>query len=172
MKLCAMRYKGYTWHHNPKSLEISSEKKVLSVEIPYCADVVKNFGEKELIISGVGELYGEDCFEQYSKLRKLYEESDTEVLCLPNIPPMYAYFKKLNIEADDKENVLTYSFTFVRENKKSERKHYTNTYTVKGEKSLWEISAKTDTDIDELIKLNPQLMFVDELKDNDEVCIC
>lgn len=172
MKLCAMRYAGFTWHHNPKSLELSSEKRVLSVEIPYCTDVVKNFGEKELVISGVGELYGEDCFEQYNRLKKLYEESDASVLCLPNIPAMYAYFKKLKIEAYDKENVLTYSFTFVRENKKSEQKHYTNTYTVKDEKSLWEISAKTDTDINKLIKLNPQLMFIDELKENDGVCIC
>lgn len=172
MKLCAMRYKGFTWHHNPKKLTLSSEKRVLNIEVPYCCDVIKSFGEKEVVISGVGELYGEDCLEQYKELLKLYENSDADILCLPDIPPMYAYFKELKIEADTTPDVLTYSFTFVRANNIFEKKSYTNKYTVKNEKSLWEVSLKTNTDINELTRLNPQLMFIDELKENEEVRIC
>ncbi len=172
MKLCAMRYAGYTWHHNPRKLEISSGKKVVELNVPYSDDVIKNFGEKPLTVTGTGELYGEDCLLQYEKLRKIYEKGGCGVLCLPSLSPIYACFKSLTLVATTKKDVLTYSFVFTQVNSKDEENFSTKEVRVKKGQTLWDISAETSVDMNTLLELNRDIMFTNELSEGQVVKLC
>ena len=172
MKLCAMRYAGYTWHHNPKRLEISNGKKVVELRIPYSDDVVKNFGEKPITISGVGELYGEDCLLQYEKLRKIYEKGVCGVLCLPSFSPIYACFKSLTLVATTMKDVLTYSFVFTQVNNEDAQSFSKKEVCVKKGQTLWDISAESGVDMNTLLELNREIMFTNELDEGLVVKLC
>ena len=78
MKLVPMRFCLYTWHHNPKSIKIISDKDVVNLCSPYQKHFSKDFGENLRIVSGVGELYGENCLEEYAKAVDLY---DADIVC-------------------------------------------------------------------------------------------
>lgn len=172
MKLCAMRFNGYSWHHNPKSLEISSEKKTRQLQLPYSEDAIQCFGEKPVTIKGVGELYGEDCLLQYEKLKEIYKKGECGVLCLPKLTPIYACFESLKLLATAKKDVLTYSFVFTQQ--KNEKKTYCsdNFVTAKRGQTLFDIANENDVDVEKLVELNPQIMFINDLSDDEVVRIC
>lgn len=73
MRPVPMRFMGYTWHHNPKELSVICDKTVVKFGVPYFKEMVQSFQSKLCTIKGVGELYGDDCLEQYKKLNEIYE---------------------------------------------------------------------------------------------------
>lgn len=172
MKLCAMRFCGHTWHHNPKSLEISSGKKVVELQLPFADDVITNFGEKPVVIKGVAELYGEDCLFQYEQLKRIYEKGECSVLCLPKLPPFYACFESLTLLATSKKDVLTYSFKFRQVHTQKSRGDEHEFVTVQNGETLFHISNEYDVKVEKLAELNPQIMFVNELKAGERVRVC
>lgn len=172
MKLCAMRFSGHTWHHNPKSLEISSGKKVVKIELPFADDVVTSFGEKPIKIKGVAELYGEDCLAQYEKLKRIYEKGECSVLCLPKLPPIYACFESLTLLATSKKDVLTYSFTFTEYSNGKKSEYKDEFVTVKRGQTLFHIANECDVKVEKLVELNPQIMFINDLKAGERVRVC
>ncbi len=172
MKLCPMRFAGYTWHHNPKSLKVTNGKKVVVLSVPYGTDVLLDFGEKPLTISGVGELYGEDCLEQYEKLRQVYEMGKCDVLCLPHLEPMYACFDSLALQAQPSANVLTYSFSFTQVKKRQSVCNCVETVKAKQGESLWDISHLYGVPVNTLVAINPQIMFINDLTQGEVVRLC
>lgn len=172
MKLCPMRFDSYTWHHNPKTLEIKGGKKIVTLGVAYGSDVLQNFGEKPITISGTGELYGDNCLRQYEKLKEVYEKGNCAVLCLPKLKPMYAYFDSLSVVAQNVKDVLTYSFSFTQVNREKAQVPCAQYITVKGSTTLWDISHKYSVDIETLIELNDRIMFINDIKAGEMVRVC
>jgi len=172
MKLVPMRFMGYTWHHNPKKLTIKSNKKVIELKLPYHDDVLQNFGESQLRINGSGELYGEDCMEQYERLFKLYRSGKEGILCLPRLSPLYACFESLEIVADDTPDVLTYSFSFISTKPLLTNCRINKEADVAQGDTLWDISYRYGVPMDILCVLNPQIMFVNDLCGIEKVRLC
>lgn len=172
MKLCPMRFDSYTWHHNPKKLTIKSGKRIVTLGVAYGSDVLQNFGEKPITISGTGELYGEDCLSQFERLKEIYQSGVCAVLCLPKLSPMYACFDSLSMVAHSTPNVLTYSFSFTQV--KREKSDVSSAYSIitDCDTTLWDVSYKYGVDIDTLIKLNDSIMFINDLKAGEMVRIC
>ncbi len=172
MKLSAMRFNGYTWHHNPKTLEIASEKKVVKIQLPYADDAFINFGEKPIRISGVGELYGDDCIEQYKKLKSVYKRGEGAILCLPKFPAFYACFDKLSLTAKPSASVLEYGFSFSILKERPECDVKIKEVVCEENTSLWDISYTYGVDIETLVKLNGHIMFINDLKKGVCVKLC
>lgn len=172
MKLCPMRFSGFTWHHNPKELQIINGKTIVDLDIAYDKNVLQNFGEKPIVINGVGELYGDDCLEQYEKLRQLYLKGECGILCLPQLTPIYACFEKLSVLAKDINSVITYSFSFKQVTSKETNKVYIDTFKVSDEKTLWEVAQKTQVDIETLVRLNSDIMFINDLQEGMVINLC
>ena len=61
MKLIPMRFMGYEWHHNPREIKFECAKKVSESLVPESIAEIQETGRKNMIVSGVGELYGADC---------------------------------------------------------------------------------------------------------------
>lgn len=172
MKLCAMRFNGYTWHHNPKKLEISNGKKVVSLDVPYAQDILQNFGEKPVRIKGSGELYGEDCLQQYERLLEVYQKQQSAILCLPQLAPIYAYFESLTVNAQTMPDVLTYNFVFLQTKQKPQPEKFERVVKAQENETLWDIAYKYSVSIEDLVKLNPQIMFINDLSQGELVRLC
>ncbi len=172
MKLVPMRFMGYMWHHNPKSLNIESDKKVVRLSVPYSFDIVQNFGESPVKITGTGELYSKDCLSQFERLNELFKKGECGVLCLPGVSPMYACFDTLTLIAQPTPDVLTYSFSFTQVKRRPKCDGVTRYADAGAYRSLWEVARDYNADIKTLIKLNPHIMFINDLSDAERVRVC
>lgn len=172
MKLVPMRFDYFTWHHNPKSIKISSKKEIVKLKSPYSTDTLQNFGEELRIVSGTGELYGANCLEQFEKLSSLYKRGKPSKLSIPKTITMYAYFDSLQMLGEPKGNVLSYSFEFVETFEKATGSDQSYYHEVETGQDLWDIAYMYDKNIDDLVKLNPQIQFINELTDGERVRIC
>ncbi len=68
MNYCNMQYKNYIWTHNPKNIEILSNRDVKENTLPYFGSVFQDYGRKKRIVKGIGEFFGSDCLSQYNTL--------------------------------------------------------------------------------------------------------
>lgn len=172
MKLVPMRFDKFDWQHNPKSLKVSCEKTTVVLTVPYTDDVLQQFGEKPIRISGVGELFGDDCLTQYNTLYELFSSSAEGVLCIPGLKPMYAYLDKLNMSADNTPSVITYSFEFVCTQKSPKCEYHSQYIEPENGESLWDIAYRCSADIDKLLMLNPDVSNVFDLDGIKGIRIC
>ncbi len=172
MKLVPMRFDYFTWHHNPKSIKISSKKEIVKLKSPYNTDTLQNFGEELKVVSGTGELYGSDCLEQFAKLNSLYKKGTPSKLSIPKTITMYAYFSSLQMLGEPKGDVLSYSFEFLETFEKTTHFDQMYYHEVEDAQDLWDIAYMYDKSIDDLVRLNPQIQFINDLTDGERVRIC
>ena len=172
MKLVPMRFCSFTWHHNPKSIKVISDKDVKSLCSAYQKHFSSDFGENLREVRGVGELYGENCLNDYRALEKVYKLKKQGILSIPKTLCMYARFEKLSLLGEAKENVLTYEFVF-REVKSEKYEEETDIiHTVSEGETLWDIANMYDKKIENLVALNPQIRFIDDLTNTEKVRVC
>lgn len=171
MKLIPMKFKDYRWEHNPRELVFECGSDVKELKVPYGKARVQNMGRKNMTVKGEGELYGEDCMEQFSRLYSLFKQGGAGVLSIPKLKPIYAVFESVKIIGEPKPDILTYSFVF-RELMELEKSEPPTSYTVKAGESLWDISYSLDIPIDALVKLNPQIKRPDEPEAGSTVILC
>ncbi len=168
MKLIPMRFSGFEWHHNPREISFECDKKVNEFIVPKNTAEVQDSGRKNMIVRGVGELYGEDCLDQFASLLALFKKGGTGVLSIENFEPIFAVFESVKLIGAPRENILTYSFVF-REVMEEKERRKTALYTAQNGENLWDISYKFGVVIDELVRLNPQIKRPDVVPDGEVI---
>lgn len=173
MKNAPMRFAGYTMRHNPAKLKIEDAARVVGILPPGADPDSLHLGRGLRAVRGEGELYGADCIAQYRELCSLYERGGKGLLSLPQMPPMTAYLKELRLTAEPQEDVLGFAFTFIeaQEDRSAVSGDAFYTVTQQGE-SLWDIAYAHDCGIDTLVRLNPQIEWIDELHPGEKVRLC
>ncbi len=171
MKLVPMRFKGVEWHHNPREISFECDKEINELKSPYGNAYIQNMGRKNMKISGTGELYGEDCLEQFNRLLKLFKEGGQGVLAIAHMTPMFAVFENIKIIGEPKPDILTYSFVF-REVMENKRDEIQASHLAENGENLWDISYKYGISIDTLVKLNPQVKRPDIDLTGKAVALC
>lgn len=171
MKLVPMRFKGVEWRHNPGELSFECDKQVNELKTPNGTAYIQNMGRKNMKIRGSGELFGEDCLEQFRSLLDLFKQSGSGILAIPYIKPVCAVFESLKVLGMPKPDILSYSFVFreVMEYVQTDPKKLH--ITAEGE-NLWDISYLYGISVDELVRLNPWVKRPDELSAGAEVALC
>ena len=173
MKNVPMRFAGYTFRHNPSKLTIEDAANMMQLISPLTAPDSRYLGKELRIIRGEGELYGADCLLQYRALAALYERGEKGLLSLPGLAPMPAYFRELKLLAENREDVISFRFTFIEAQGELCPLTSENVYTVTQDgESLWEIAYRHDADIDTLVRLNPQIGFIAHLTAGEKVRLC
>lgn len=110
--LAAMKYRNFVWPNNPKTFEVEYRRTLHSYKLPFSGYVVQNLGLQNKIIRGEGEFTGPDAYENFRKLAALFEENKGGKLVHPVWPTMRAYFAKLNLREEPREDYVHYSFEF------------------------------------------------------------
>lgn len=173
MKNVPMRFGGFTFGHNPSKLKIDDDQNIAAVLPPFGEPDSVRLGRRPRVIRGEGELYGTDCIAQYNALCALYAQGRRALLCLPHMAPMTAYLRELILTAEPREDILGFAFTFIEARGEAETVSAEPYCTVSEQgASLWDIAYAADSDIDTLVRLNPQIRDIDALNAGERVRLC
>lgn len=171
MILATMRFGDYEWKYNPLTLRITHELSHGKRVLPDSTEVVVDPRVNVNVVSGKGELFGEDAIEQYKEIEKVFRRGRKAVLTLPDRPPVYAYFTKFYGQGSDTPDLIEYGFEFVEVSSKatSEIPKY---HTGNGGDSLYSIAADYNVPVESLVKLNPWIKRPDEQLAGKKVRLC
>ncbi len=172
--LGSMQYRDFVWPNNPSRFEVEYRRTLHSYKLPFSGYVVQDLGLQNKIIRGSGEFVGPDAYENFRRLAALFEENKGGKLIHPVWPTMLAYFAKLNLVQEPKENHISYSFEFWEyidskfsdDSSEMDKTDYGTGYSLgTGIKftsaaagdTLNTISVKTGVSVDKLLKYNPTI---------------
>lgn len=110
--LAPMQYRDFVWPNNPRVFEVEYRRTLHSYKLPFSGYVVQNLGLQNKIIRGEGEFVGPKAYENFRRLAALFEENKGGKLVHPVWPTMRAYFAKLSLKQEPKEDYISYSFEF------------------------------------------------------------
>ena len=188
MTLSPMRYKNYTWPHNPRVYSIDYERKMAVNKTPYGLFHLQDLGRTNRVMEGEGEFVGEDAYAQFGQLATVFYDSGPGLLTHPLWQTANAYFVSLRLEQEPRPDYVRYSFTFWEDDS-----WYTGLAVraggqdilsaagtvpsaaapvhhrvVKGD-TLWAIANTYGLSLTELIALNPQIKNPNLIRVGDEV---
>lgn len=112
MILTPMRFKTFTWPHNPEIYNIDFTRDITAHKVPMGAYILQNMGRGCRVFSGSGAFVGEDAYSDFKKLATLFYENTAGLLIHPLWQECYAYFAKLSLREEPIENYVAYSFEF------------------------------------------------------------
>lgn len=171
MILTPMRFDGYTWRHNPKSLTILSRRRTIELTLPLKEDI-QLLGERVSAIEGSGELYGADCIEQYLRLYELYKRGQIAILSIPRLPAMRACMSALSFASKPSDDVLVYSFRFEKAADSVTGGEGEKSFMPQQDMTLWDIAYQTGVSVERLTELNPWIRDINAIESGRSVRLC
>jgi len=185
MTLTPMRYKTYTWPHNPRVYSIDYERKMAVHKTPFGLFHLQDLGRTNRIMEGEGEFVGENAYEQFGQLANVFYHGGPGLLVHPLWQAANAYFVSLKLEQEPRPDYVKYSFAFWEDDS-----WYTGLATrqteaetanagegdagtvrhrvVKGD-TLWAIARTYGRTLEEIIALNPQIKNPNLIRVGEEV---
>ena len=186
MILAPMRYKGYTWPHNPKVYAIDYERKMAVHKTPFGLFHLQDLGRTNRIMEGEGEFVGEDAYDQFGRLANVFYETGAGLLVHPLWQVSNAYFVSLRLEQEPRQDYVRYSFSFWEDDS-----WYTGLVTSQTSQSagsgtapsdagarthrvvqgdtLWAVANTYGLSLTALVALNPQIKNPNLIRVGDEV---
>lgn len=185
-----MRYKGFTWPHNPKIYSIDYERKMAVNKVPFGTFYLQDLGRTRRVMRGEGEFVGEHAYAQFGALANTFYEEGPGLLIHPLWQTANAYFVELRLEQEPRPDYVRYSFAFwegtdlysgtvqeaagqtgsggaqvqTGQGGASGRYHQ----VVKGD-NLWTLAGRYGLSMEELLALNPQIKNPNLIVPGDEV---
>ena len=112
MRLEPMRYKNYTWPHNPRIYTIAFTREVAAHKIPFGRYCLQDLGMNHRVLEGEGEFAGAGAYEQFKALASVFYDGGPGVLVHPVWQSSSAYFTRLSLEQEPLPDYVRYAFTF------------------------------------------------------------
>lgn len=172
MNIAKIRFKGTEWEHNPESLTILNEENINEVKLLNGKSFPRKLSAKCRVVKGKGKLTGYNCLEKFNELLKLQSEGTSGILTLPKHKPFLAFLKKLELICEPVPDAVEYRFEFIEDSGKNNLIKEKRYHTVLSGETLWDISYRYGETVQNLVKLNPNIMRPDELKEGSKVRIC
>ena len=178
MKLSSMRYKNYTWPHNPKTFVVEYRRQIAAQKVPMGGCILQDLGVNCRILRGEGEFAGPDAYEEFKTLADVFRQEGPGMLVHPVWQTDRAYFVSLSVMEEPKPDYVRYSFAFWEDdsgyeggltqtdngqagNSASASRKQTasagRTCTVKRGDTLWAIARRYGVTLNSLIASNPQI---------------
>lgn len=175
--LAPMRYKNFTWPHNPKTYSIGYERQTAVHKVPMGVYTIQDMGRTCRVMRGEGEFFGKDAYATFKKLATVFYDTGPGTLFHPVWMTTSAYFTELKLTQEPREDYVAYSFAFregftgyggmekVWEPKKgipaaasaAAQTTAAQYHTVVSGDTLWGIGVKYGKTVPELLKLNPDI---------------
>lgn len=183
MILAALKYKDYTWPHNPRTYAMDYEKRLVVHSYPYTNyNEIDDLGVVPREIRGEGEFIGPGAYEEFQKLANIFYKKGPGKLIHPKWVIQNAVFKELKVEEEPIPDYVRYNFLFIedtsiKENIVIEKKEKNNInnlnsnnlnstkkesfqkkqYIVKKNDTLSLIAKRNNIKLKDLIKNNPHI---------------
>ncbi len=189
--LSAMRYKEFTWPHNPRTYTIEYQRSMAVNKVPFGRYHLQDLGPTRRVMRGEGEFVGEDAYAQFQKLASVFYREGPGLLVHPVWQCAKAYFVELSLRQEPRRDYVSYTFTFwetfEEENNgitmagtgsaSSSGPGNTNTgtgetwHTVERGESLWSIAQTYGISLTDLITRNPQIKNPNYIRVGEKVRI-
>ena len=191
MILTPMRYKGYTWPHNPRVYSIDYERKMATNKVPFGLYYLQDLGRTRRVMEGEGEFVGEGAYSQFGELANVFHENGPGLLIHPVWQAASAYFVTLRLEQEPLPNYVRYSFSFWEDvdyysgaasvqtagsiggtgtgSGTSPTAGASTRYRVVQGDTLWGIAQRFGLPLETLVALNPQIKNPNLIRPGDEV---
>lgn len=166
-----MRYKNFTFPHNPRVYTIDYRRDVAVQKVPMGIFSVQDLGRTCRILRGEGEFYGKNAYDTFKKLATVFYESGPGALYHPVWQCSQAYFTKLSLRQEPRSDYVAYSFEFcegffgyagVRQNRTASAAASAKPAgsaaayrTVSAGDTLWSIARQNGLTLAQLLALNP-----------------
>lgn len=188
MNLSPMRYRSYTWPHNPRVYSIDYHRTLAVHKLPFGLYQLQDLGRTNRVMKGEGEFVGEGAYGQFGQLANTFYLEGPGLLVHPLWQASNAYFVSLRLEQEPRPDYVRYSFEFWEENdlcsgiatRATEHPSGgTASAPAAGAQARWHTVAKGDTlwalaqryglSLPQLVALNPQLKNPNLIRVGEEV---
>ena len=191
MELSPMRYKSYTWPHNPRVYSIDYERKMAVHKTPFGLFRLQDLGRTNRIMEGEGEFVGQGAYAQFGQLANVFYDGGPGLLVHPVWRTVSAYFVTLELMEEPLPDYVRYRFSFWEDSTASgglvevpvEGKPEGGTdpeipaggwgavHTVRKGETLWGIAWRYGVALTALIAANPQIKNPNLIYPGDQVRI-
>ena len=154
MNLTPMRYKSYTWPHNPRVYSIDFQRAVALHKVPFGRYQLQDLGMGHRVMEGEGEFAGPGAYVEFQKLACIFYEDGPGLLWED-----YGLYDGLAVRTG--ERALTAGAEAPGGQTARHR-------VVKGD-TLWTLAGRYGVTPAELVALNPQIKNPNLIQVGEEV---
>jgi len=112
MNLTPMRYKTFTWPHNPETYSIVWQRRTAAFKIPFGRCAMQDLGISYRVLRGEGEFAGADAYDCFRRLARVFYQDGPGLLVHPVWQTDRAYFVSLRLTERPLPDYVRYSFEF------------------------------------------------------------
>lgn len=112
MRLTPMRFKEFTWPHNPEVYTVEYRRRIAVHEAPFGECVMQELGSSFRILKGEGAFAGEDAYARFKELAAVFQEEGPGLLVHPVWQTERAYFTSLEAVEEPRPDYVRYRFEF------------------------------------------------------------
>ena len=191
MRLAAMRFKDYTWPHNPEVYTVENRRRVAVHEAASGNCVFQELGMGYRVFRGEGAFVGPNAYDQFGQLEEVFQSAGPGQLIHPVWKARRAYFVSLKLTEKPLPDYVRYSFEFWEEpedgglpsvsildpepvdggNGGGGTAQRSGVYVVKKGDTLWGIAKRWGVALNALIAANPQIKNPNLIYPGNEVNI-
>ncbi|MDR2656094.1 MAG: hypothetical protein LBC56_08555 [Oscillospiraceae bacterium] len=110
-----LRYKGYILPYNPSYFSVKRSRNLLTYRLHNRKAYVQQAGMNPTVVSGRGLFFGKKAFDEFEKLKAVFNEDSAGSLVLPSGERLNAVFSSLGLIGEAGKEPIEYSFEFVEE---------------------------------------------------------
>lgn len=171
--MIALRYKSYIWKRNPDTLKLERAQNLKQLTLPFAGQVVQDLGTKKRVISGTGRFLGENALKQFQELADVCAEEGGGALYLPGMEPLLVRPLSLEMKGQVEEHAVSYAFSFLEDEKALPQSTVLlqKEYVCKGGESLWDVADQFQIAIEELIRKNTWVKYINQLPKGKKVVL-
>lgn len=185
-----MRYKDYTWPHNPEVYTVEYRRQVAAHKVPFGGYVLQDLGPVRRVLRGEGAFVGEGAYEEFLALAKVFGQGGPGLLAHPVWPAASAHFVALELAEEPTPDYVRYRFVFWEDGSggrltevasdttvpapeagNSAAGQTAAVYTVRKGDTLWGIAKGSGVTLTALIAANPQIKNPNLIYPGDRVNI-
>lgn len=112
MELAPMKYKDFTWPHNPRTYTIEYRRAMGIHKVPFGRYHLQDLGPTRRVMKGEGEFVGPDAYDTFKALASVFYSDGPGALIHPVWQSSNAYFVELSLAQEPRKDYVKYTFTF------------------------------------------------------------